>query len=253
MENSQGFIKKWRKIYNHPLHPINRKREWTGYEAMEDLIMQAHGSNEPLKKWAGNKTVEIKRGQLDRTVDQLSKRWRWSAGKTHNFLKHLKDEKFLTLNVNRWFTVITIAKYDEYNPQNERKMNGKRTQDERKMNTYNERKESNERNEQSTKVDCVEPTPQEKMVEFVSLFLEKGERYEKIILAISLRSGLAEEIVRAELDKFMNHWCESTKSGKKQKWELQETFELERRLSTWFRNYEKYNKDNVSSIARVNY
>lgn len=42
------------------------------------------------------------------------------------------------------------------------------------------------------------------------------------------------ETVRAELEKFVNYWTELNKSGTKERWELQPTFEVDRRLRTWF-------------------
>ena len=49
-------------------------------------------------------------------------------------------------------------------------------------------------------------------------------------------SGIPNHMVVRELLKFKNYWSEPTKSGKKEKWELQQTFDVRRRLGTWFRN-----------------
>lgn len=49
-------------------------------------------------------------------------------------------------------------------------------------------------------------------------------------------SGIPNHMVVRELLKFKNYWTEPTKNGKKQKWELQQTFDVKRRLGTWFRN-----------------
>lgn len=132
----RGYIKLWRKIEDSPLHPLKRHgRDFTGYEAMIDLLMMAHGGDEPRKVMKGNQIIEIKRGQLDKTNRQLSERWRWALGKVNNFLQHLDDDGFISRNVNRWFTVITIQEYDLYNPRDERNVNGTRTERERNVNT----------------------------------------------------------------------------------------------------------------------
>jgi len=53
-------------------------------------------------------------------------------------------------------------------------------------------------------------------------------------------AGIPQTFIVGELLKFRNHWTELTPNGKKQKWELERTFEVERRLGTWFRNAAKW-------------
>lgn len=43
-------------------------------------------------------------------------------------------------------------------------------------------------------------------------------------------------LVAREMLKFKQYWTELSRNGKKQKWELQETFDVKRRIGTWFRN-----------------
>lgn len=49
-------------------------------------------------------------------------------------------------------------------------------------------------------------------------------------------AGLPQPFIVAEMLKFKNYWTEPTKNGKKVRWELQQTFDVRRRLGTWFRN-----------------
>lgn len=49
-------------------------------------------------------------------------------------------------------------------------------------------------------------------------------------------AGVPLMAVQREMGKFVSYWTEPTKSGKKQKWELEPTFDVKRRLGTWFRN-----------------
>lgn len=112
----EGYIKLWRETYRHPLHPINKKRAWTGYEAMQDLIMQAHYSTEPVKIADYDEIVQIQRGQIDVTVRQLAERWRWSLPKVTRYLKHHQDGNFLSQKRYRLFTVLTITNYELFNP-----------------------------------------------------------------------------------------------------------------------------------------
>ncbi len=57
---------------------------------------------------------------------------------------------------------------------------------------------------------------------------------------------ITQDIADRELDKFISYWTEPTKSGKKQRWQTEKTFEVRRRLSTWMGNFEKYTKDGSS-------
>lgn len=81
------------------------------------------------------------------------------------------------------------------------------------------------------------PTPSEIMFKFIN----ETEYQEKIINAL-VEKGLNRELVAAEIKAFLNYWCELTKSGKQQRWQTEKTFELQRRLATWFNNTKKFNK-----------
>lgn len=50
------------------------------------------------------------------------------------------------------------------------------------------------------------------------------------------------EIIKTEVKRFINYWSELSKNGKKQRWQLQKTFEVKRRLATWFANLKKFSK-----------
>lgn len=78
-------------------------------------------------------------------------------------------------------------------------------------------------------------TPSEEM----NLFLKDGEYFYKIVDSI-VNKGMPREPARMELLKFRSYWTERNKSGTKQRWEMERTFELKRRLVTWFRNADKF-------------
>ncbi len=43
--------------------------------------------------------------------------------------------------------------------------------------------------------------------------------------------------------EFMLYWTEKNKSGTKERWEMQRTFEIKRRMITWLNNDQKFNKN----------
>ena len=45
-----------------------------------------------------------------------------------------------------------------------------------------------------------------------------------------------------ERQKFFNYWTEKNKSGTKERWELEKTFDVERRFRTWQANAQKFNQ-----------
>ena len=47
------------------------------------------------------------------------------------------------------------------------------------------------------------------------------------------KSSLNSELLKTEFQKFILYWTEKNKSGTKQRWEQQSTFEVRRRLATW--------------------
>ena len=147
---NSGYIKLWRKIYDHTLHPLNRNREWSGFEAFLDLVMSAHGAIDPKIIKRSGKEYFVNRGEVAITQRQLAERWRWSLDKTNRYLNHLKTERSLRINTNRWFSVITIENYDIYNPVSERKAERKSrsTPNAKRVPTRTLYKEGNESNEE---------------------------------------------------------------------------------------------------------
>jgi len=83
-----------------------------------------------------------------------------------------------------------------------------------------------------------EKTPTQIFRDFISNTAKQQEVAEKIAES----SGYDINDISSEIQKFIAYWTEPSKSGKKQKWELQQTFELKRRLTTWLNNKKKYEK-----------
>ena len=80
------------------------------------------------------------------------------------------------------------------------------------------------------------PTPSEEM----KLFLKDDPFFNKIAGETSEKENLPVSVVVAQLQRFRSYWSELNRSGKKQKWELQKTFELKRRIGTWMRKAEQF-------------
>lgn len=114
----------------------------------------------------------------------------------------------------------------------------------------NEANEAKERKGKENKVNnnikeiVKEKTPSNIAKEFLSSAEKQNEIVEQLI-----QSGCNPDIAKSEVQKFVDYWTEQNKSGTKQRWELEKTFEVGRRLKTWFRNYENFNPSQTKSYV----
>jgi len=69
-----------------------------------------------------------------------------------------------------------------------------------------------------------------------------NSEYRAKALQYLLEKGLSEETIKSEMLKFISYWTELNSTGKKQRWETQKTFEVNRRLANWFSNIKTFNK-----------
>lgn len=86
------------------------------------------------------------------------------------------------------------------------------------------------------------PTPREIACRF---FSENPNDEQQAVISKLIENGMPENIARGEIQKFVDYWIELNPTGKKQRWEMQKTFEVQRRLATWFRNTASYQNKNV--------
>jgi len=91
---------------------------------------------------------------------------------------------------------------------------------------------NNEKNERMKE----ESTPADKMRSFIKSINEKNNSYMMLISNIRSKTNMDEFKISAELDKFARYWTEKNKSGVKERWEMEKTFEVQKRLITWFSN-----------------
>jgi Helix-turn-helix domain len=81
----------------------------------------------------------------------------------------------------------------------------------------------------------IEPTPKEQAEDFFS----NPEKQEQLIEAM-VSKGLDSPLVKKELRKFIDYWCELTRDGRKKRWELEKTFQVKQRLVTWFNKINEF-------------
>ena len=59
--------------------------------------------------------------------------------------------------------------------------------------------------------------------------------------------GSKKDIIWREIQKFTNYWTELNGSGTKQRWQTEKTFEVDRRLVTWFGNVKEFKQVDIKN------
>lgn len=80
-------------------------------------------------------------------------------------------------------------------------------------------------------------TPKEEAVNF----FEKKEAQQNVINYF-VSKGADESAITQEIAKFISYWTEKNSTGTKQRWQMEKTFEVRRRLVTWFGKIIERNK-----------
>ena len=70
-----------------------------------------------------------------------------------------------------------------------------------------------------------------------------------IISNIIEKTGAPEQAITQEVQKFILYWTEPNRSGTKQRWQTEKTFEVQRRLYTWLNRAGKINKSYAKAGA----
>lgn len=93
--------------------------------------------------------------------------------------------------------------------------------------------------EQNSRVEGM--TPAQEAKDFFNGNVEETFNYFK-------EKGLPETTLRHEFQKFISYWTEKNKSGTKQRWETERTFEVRRRLATWLDRVKNFTNKKETKI-----
>lgn len=98
-----------RGIFDHPLlrgEPYTRVQVWAW------LIAEA--AWKARRSRVGGSYVDLERGQLAHSLRHMARTWQWTVKKVRVFLSRLKEDKMIVIAEGTRITLISIAKYDEY-------------------------------------------------------------------------------------------------------------------------------------------
>ena len=128
----EGFLRLSRRFFSNEMW--NEARTFSSCEAWLDLIQSARFEATPRKESFGGREISYSRGQYPASIRFLSQRWKWSEKKVRSFLVHLRKKGMITVECNQGMNLITLCKYEEYNPMGTTKGTSKDTGIEKEIN-----------------------------------------------------------------------------------------------------------------------
>lgn len=257
MEN-KGYIMLSRRFFANPLWV--EPREYSRAEAWLDLI-QAAGIEERVIILDG-RAIESRRGELAASRRFLENRWRWSAGKVTRFLDMLKSQGMIETRKEHGQTVIRLCNYDTYNPLVTDRHTGEKTSDEPRTEPHNNVIDSSLpwSADQSRTANRTNREPGANQTRTKKKELKKeikepptpdgvGGKKDAAAAATNDRKKVFHDSLvpyvatygREMIRDFYAYWAELNRSGTKMRYELQPTWELGLRLSTWARREKEKN------------
>ena len=217
-----GWVKIYRSILNDKIW-VSQK--FTRGQAWLDLLLLAKWKSGFF--WVRDVKVDYKRGQITEGVINLSLRWKWSRGKTQNFLNVLEIAQQIEQQKSSVITLITITNYEQYQ-QNEQHAG---QQDDNRQDIRQDNRQDTHKKDKKEKNDK-KSTRSLKSLE---------ERMTELELAIMEYKG---EYPVEMLQAFWEYWSEPNQSRTKMRKELQKTWDTKRRLKTWADRESKFEGKN---------
>jgi len=181
------------------------------------------------------------KGQGFMTYSQIMEKTKTTRGQVDMCLRFLKKSQMLTTHKTTRGMIVSVLKYDLYqdlkNYKNDTKNEIGTIQERYRNDTINK----NDKNDKNDKKIETPPRTSEKksFIKMVETCLPDFE--EKI----------PNNILKGETQKFILYWTEKNPNGKKEKWEMQQTFDVKRRLASWLKNTEKWDKQKLSNKPHI--
>lgn len=70
-------------------------------------------------------------------------------------------------------------------------------------------------------------------------FFSGGDNFDKTFNWLKSK-GLDEKLIKQELSKFVTYWTEKNPTGRKERWQMEKTFEIRKRLATWLSRVKQF-------------
>ena len=216
----KGWISKHRKVLENPI--VKMAKVKSPYEAWDILLFKVN--HKERKVVIGNEIIKVNRGETITSLQKLQKEFGWGSTRTRSFLKLLQADGMVTYESNTKYTKILVNNYEKY--QNIQHDNNTLPTRNQKTNNKRPNTNNNDINNDKNNVNKEKKLSQQRQFLFNrKLFTEQVEEF---ALNMEIKESVAEE--------FIDYWTEPNKSCTKMKFELQQTFDISRRLKRWVRN-----------------
>lgn len=246
----EGFLRLSRRFFSNEMWKV--AREFSECEAWLDLIQSARfeATDKAYSELIGGREISYSRGQYPASISFLMKRWQWSEKKVRYFLAKLKKRGMITTCNKQGMTVITLCKYDEYNPykgipkgidkdidnnKEIRELNNALGELRAELRAVVEKMgQAKGDNKKKDEEDNTKESPygDKKNAAKAATLSRKESFYQSLVPFVG---KYQKEMIRS----FFDYWSELNKSETKMRYELEKTWELPKRLATWA-NREKY-------------
>ena len=207
-----GWISLHRKILENPI--LNRSRVYSNFEAWIWLLLKANHKDN--KFMLGSELIKVKKGSMITSQKKLCKQFRWGSTKLRNFLKVLQKDKMILLKTNTQATHISICNYESY--QDSQISN--KTQTTHAQHTHNTRTKTNNN-------------------------VNNDNNLNNIITNKEYLDKYGYDMLKA----FVDYWTEKKPNGRKEKWDMEKTFDIDLRLQKWAKNdFDGYYKQHKQDL-----
>lgn len=240
----EGFLRLSRRFFSNEMWKV--AREFSECEAWLDLIQSARfeATDKAYSELIGGREISYSRGQYPASISFLMKRWQWSEKKVRYFLAKLKKRGMITTCNKQGMTVITLCKYDEYNPykgipkgidkdidnnKEIRGLNNALGELRAELRAVVEKMgQANGDNKKKDEEDNTKESPygDKKNAAKAATLSRKESFYQSLVPFVG---KYQKEMIRS----FFDYWSELNKSETKMRYELEKTWELPKRLATW--------------------
>lgn len=218
---ADGWIRIHRSIQQNWIWKDPIKFSW-----WMDILLNVNYSDSKVN--IGFELYDCKRGQSIMSLQSWADRWKVSKDTARNFLRLLEKDGMILHEGLGKTTRITVCKYEEYQSD----LHDEPTKCTRKANASSpikEREESKEENKRDN----------------ANKLALRSTDFQKTL--IPYLGTYTKEMLRA----FADYWTEPNKSKTKMKFELQPTWDVERRLKTWADREPAFNKNNPQQNGTI--
>ena len=208
----KGWISIHRKILKNPILKMNKS--YSKFEAWIYLLLRATYSDQ--KVVFGADIYKLKSGEILTSQMKLCHQFKWGNSRLRTFLKLLEKDGMIKVKTNSKLTMITILNYNKL-----------------QKNQIATKSLSNHHQTHINKDNKINKDITQRFDDFNLKVLAEGIKQVPMIDPTLIEA-------------FTDYWTEKNMNGKKMKFEMQQTFDIKRRLLKWVKNNEDWSFESKS-------